>query len=52
MNCGRCSTEIEDTGACPKCSTFGRDQTEEDRRERVLYSIIRAAQETDLPWTE
>lgn len=52
MNCHRCSTELEDSGACPKCSTFGRDQTEEDRRDRVLYSIIRAAQESEHPWTE
>lgn len=52
MNCGSCSTELEDTGACPKCSIFGRDQTEEDRRDRVLHSIIRAAQSTDLEWTE
>ncbi len=52
MNCGSCSTELEDTGACPKCSTFGRDQTEEARRDRVLHSIIRAAQSTDLAWAE
>ncbi|CAN5319528.1 hypothetical protein BH11CYA1_BH11CYA1_48260 [soil metagenome] len=52
MNCGRCSTKIEETGACPKCSTSGREQTDEDRRDRVLFSIIQAAQESDLPWSE
>lgn len=52
MKCGRCSTEFDRAGAC-KCSTrWETGESEDERKDKILWRIVKIAAESDCHWSE